>query len=69
MVEFFRLSTAERLEALNQAASASGRLPHLLEKDIWVVWALRHLFTGPYSDHLVFKGAGRRAQWEPPSPV
>jgi hypothetical protein len=56
MVEFFRLSTAERLEALNQAASTSGRLPHLLEKDVWVVWALRHLFTGPYADHLVFKG-------------
>ena len=30
--------------------------PHLLEKDIWVVWALRQLFTGPYAEHLVFKG-------------
>lgn len=56
MPEFFQLSTAERLEALNAAADASGLLPHLLEKDIWVVWALRHLFSGPYAGHLVFKG-------------
>lgn len=56
MTEFFQLSVEERLEALNVAASASGRQPHLLEKDIWVVWSLRHLFAGPYADHLVFKG-------------
>ncbi len=56
MAEFFQLSAAERLEALNLAANTSGLLPHLLEKDIWVVWSLRHLFAGPYADHLVFKG-------------
>lgn len=56
MAEFFELSTVERLEALNAAASSSGRLPHLLEKDIWVVWSLRHLFDGPHAAHLVFKG-------------
>ena len=56
MAEFFQLSTAERLEALNTAANTSGIPPHLLEKDIWVVWALQHLFTGPYAQHLVFKG-------------
>jgi hypothetical protein len=56
MAEFFQLSTAERLEALDLAANTSGLLPHLLEKDIWVVWSLRHLFAGPYADHMVFKG-------------
>ncbi len=56
MTEFFHLSTAERLEALDVAADTSGRLPHLLEKDIWVVWSLQHLFAGPYAEHLVFKG-------------
>lgn len=56
MAEFFQLSTAERLEALNTAANTSGLLPHLLEKDIWVVWSLQHLFAGPYAQHLVFKG-------------
>src|SRR5476651_2009176 len=56
MPEFFQLSAAERLDALDAVADASGLLPHLLEKDIWVVWALRHLFSGPYAEHLVFKG-------------
>jgi hypothetical protein len=56
MADFFQLPTAERLEALNAAADTSGLLPHLLEKDIWVVWSLQHLFAGPYAEHLVFKG-------------
>ena len=56
MAEFFQFSTADRLDALNAAANSSGILPHLLEKDIWVVWSLRHLFAGPYADFLVFKG-------------
>jgi hypothetical protein len=56
MTDFFHLSTADRLDALNAAANTSGLLPHLLEKDIWVVWSLRHLFAGPYAEHLVFKG-------------
>jgi hypothetical protein len=43
MAEFFELSSDERLEALVQAANAFGRPPHLLEKDVWVVWSLRHL--------------------------
>lgn len=38
MAEFFELSAEDRLEALVQAANASGRPPHLLEKDVWVVW-------------------------------
>jgi hypothetical protein len=62
MPEFFQLSRAEQLDALNAAANASGRPPHLLEKDLWVVWTLRHLVTGPYAAHLVFKdGAGKTA--------
>lgn len=56
MAEYFSLSESERREALDAAANASGLLPHLLEKDIWVVWSLRHLFSGPYASHLVFKG-------------
>lgn len=56
MAEFFDLSVDERLEALALAANASGRPPHLLEKDVWVVWSLRHLFAAPYAPHLVFKG-------------
>lgn len=56
MAEFFQLSIAERLDALNAVADISGLPPHLLEKDIWVVWSLHQLFTGPYAENLVFKG-------------
>jgi hypothetical protein len=56
VADFFKLSAADQLEALNVAADASGRPAHLLEKDVWVVWALRHVFEGPFGEHLVFKG-------------
>jgi hypothetical protein len=56
VADFFDLSARDRLEALNTAAAASGRPAHLLEKDVWVVWALQRLFAGPHGDHLVFKG-------------
>ena len=42
---YLALSRADRLEALGVAATASGRPVHLLEKDIWVVWALQFLFV------------------------
>ena len=57
MAEFFQLSSADRLEAFNTAADTSGMSPHLLEKDIWLVWSLRHLFSGPHAEHLVSKGS------------
>jgi hypothetical protein len=54
--EFFSLSREDQREALLAAAERSGRPLHLLEKDVWVVWALRHLFAGRHAQHLVFKG-------------
>lgn len=53
---FLQLSPYERREALEVAASASGRPVHLLEKDVWVVWSLATLFDAPFAAHLVFKG-------------
>lgn len=53
---FLRLSREDQLEALQTAAAASGRPPHILEKDVWVVWTLDALFTSPHAEHLVFKG-------------
>jgi predicted nucleotidyltransferase component of viral defense system len=50
---FFHLSASEQDEALQVAESATGRPPHLLEKDIWVVWAL---IESPIGPQLVFKG-------------
>ena len=37
---YFQLSAKDQADALNAASAASGRPPHLLEKDIWVVWSL-----------------------------
>ena len=53
---YFELSTEDKIDALEAAASALGRPADLLEKDIWVVWALNALFDNPVGDHLVFKG-------------
>ena len=53
---FLTLSLDDRREALGVAADSLGRPPHLLEKDVWVVWALDTLFNSPAGDHLVFKG-------------
>lgn len=53
---FFALSPADRRDALDVAATRSGRAVHLLEKDVWVVWALNVLFESDFADELVFKG-------------
>ena len=53
---YLDLGPGDRREVLEFAASASGRPAYLLEKDIWVVWALRTLFGAPLGAPLVFKG-------------
>lgn len=53
---FMTLPAVDRREALLAAAAASGRPPHLLEKDVWVVWILDVLFRSPLGGNLVFKG-------------
>ena len=53
---FFDLSPRDKYDALQVAASQSGTPAHLLEKDVWVVWALTALFDAPFARHLVFKG-------------
>jgi hypothetical protein len=54
--DFLTLSRADRLDALGVATTRSGRAVHLLEKDIWVVWAIDGLFSSNFGKHLVFKG-------------
>lgn len=53
---FLSLSAEDRRDALGVAADRSGRPPHLLEKDVWVVWALQTIFGSALGEHLVFKG-------------
>jgi Nucleotidyl transferase AbiEii toxin, Type IV TA system len=53
---WFELSSADKAEALEVAAALSGRPAHLLEKDIWVVWALSAIYDAPLGGTLTFKG-------------
>ena len=53
---FLKLSAQDRRDALGVAADHSGRPSHLLERDVWVVWALATLYAAPLGEHLVFKG-------------
>jgi hypothetical protein len=53
---YLTLPREERLDALGVASTESGRPVHLLEKDIWVVWAIDGLFSSDFGKHLVFKG-------------
>jgi hypothetical protein len=54
--QFFDLSKQDQLEALQFAAAQTGRPAHLLEKDLWVVWTLRALFSANIGQSLTFKG-------------
>ncbi len=53
---YFGLSVSDKIDALETAATTLGRPADLLEKDIWVVWALDALFDSSVGEHLVFKG-------------
>jgi Uncharacterized conserved protein len=53
---YFHLDPKDQADALAAGASSTGRPPHLLEKDIWVVWVLATLFESGVGAHLVFKG-------------
>jgi hypothetical protein len=53
---FFTLSRDDQREVLEQARAKTDRPTHLLEKDVWVVWALGALFESPLAADLTFKG-------------
>lgn len=52
----FSLAERDRADFFRAAVGRVGRNAILLEKDVWVVWALRALFEDPVGAHLVFKG-------------
>lgn len=53
---WFALSHEDQAEALEIAAASTGRPPHLLEKDNWVVWILSAIYQSKLADKLTFKG-------------
>ena len=53
---WFALGQKDQVDAFEVAAGRSGRPAHLLEKDIWVVWALSVIYGSPMGHTLTFKG-------------
>ena len=56
MPEFPHLTTSERKDILQTAAAQLGQQSAVLEKDVWVSWALQSLFTLPNAHPMAFKG-------------
>lgn len=51
-----KLPESDRVDILNAAAQQLNKSPVVLEKDIWVCWALQALFTMPNRLPMAFKG-------------
>jgi hypothetical protein len=51
------LSAADRLVVYERTEASTGIKAYMAEKDAWVCWTLRQLFTLPDArDHFIFKG-------------
>ena len=53
---FLKLPAEERADILQTMAERLGRSPNVLEKDVWVCWALEVLFSMPDRLQIAFKG-------------
>ena len=57
MQEFLKLSRDDQKLAIEQTAAHKGWVASSAEKDFWVCWTLKQLFTLPeFAGHLTFKG-------------
>ncbi len=54
--DFLNLSRENRAAILADAAGRIGRSAPILEKDVWVCWTLKQLFTMPGRRPMAFKG-------------
>lgn len=53
---FLHLGIKEQAQIYQGLAPQLGRLPGVLEKDVWVCWVLQTLFTMPDRLPMAFKG-------------
>ena len=53
---FLHLPEAERIAILTSDLVEPNLSPFILEKDVWVCWALDTLFSMPNRHHMAFKG-------------
>ena len=57
MLEFARRSASDLNRIFREAGAQRAIGPHIVEKDFWVCWLLRLIFTdSELGSHLVFKG-------------
>lgn len=57
MDDFAKLPTEERRLYFEQTAARLGLSAQIIEKDFWVCWSLRRLFSlDEFRDHMTFKG-------------
>ena len=56
MTDFLDLARRERADILAGAADELGLPPSVLEKDIWICWALGRVFAMPDAPPMAFKG-------------
>lgn len=56
MPEFLSLPADSRREIITTVAANTGRSALVLEKDVWICWALDVLFTIPGRPDMAFKG-------------
>jgi hypothetical protein len=59
------LEREDQSEVLEQVRAKTGRPIYLLEKDVWVVWALGTLFESPLAADLTFKGGTSLSKGKP----
>jgi predicted nucleotidyltransferase component of viral defense system len=63
MNTFFELPAERRRLAFQQVDESMGLQAFSVEKDFWVCWILRELFTLPgIGEHLTFKGGTSRSK-------
>jgi hypothetical protein len=56
MPEFLRLPFKEQAEIFAALSAKTGRTAQMLQKDVWLCWALEKLFAAPSKIRMVFKG-------------
>lgn len=57
MDKFAQKTDEERQDIFNEVASRRDVIPIVIEKDFWVCWTLKRLFTNPQiSPYITFKG-------------
>jgi predicted nucleotidyltransferase component of viral defense system len=56
MPSLLSLSAQEQSQILRAGAAQLNKAANILEKDVWVCWALKQVFSIPHKHKMCFKG-------------